>query len=109
MASHNDKSTLNVSKTRFAVKANLAQRDELRFMMLTLSEGFAGTEAWGAATAANDKFTDRLWVSAEALSYKKCERCWHRWSDVGFVANFPRLCGRCVESVELNDKARLYA
>ena len=30
----------------------------------------------------------------------KCERCWHDENDIGYHANHPTLCGRCVAVLE---------
>ena len=40
-----------------------------------------------------------LWIEAKASAAPKCERCWHRRVDVGQNAEYPGLCGRCVENV----------
>lgn len=40
---------------------------------------------------------------------KKCDRCWHRRSDVGANKQYEGLCGRCVDNVAGPGEVRLYA
>lgn len=43
-----------------------------------------------------------------ASSDEKCERCWHRQSDVGQIEKHPTLCGRCVENIDGDGESRLF-
>lgn len=85
-----------------------ALHDELRFVLITSSakvhlanthivEGAIKTEVPG------------LNVQVAAVSYTKCERCWHRREDVGADAAHPTLCGRCVVNVDGEGEVRRFA
>jgi isoleucyl-tRNA synthetase len=41
-----------------------------------------------------------LSIQVEKADGAKCERCWKYLAEVGENANFPTLCGSCVEVVE---------
>jgi len=43
------------------------------------------------------------------LSYKKCERCWHRLPEVGHNKDYPTICNRCIENVSGKGEQRKYA
>jgi len=82
--------------------------DELRFFLIT-----SGAEVQFAnSSLPNDVIaTDvaGLSVKVNALSYAKCERCWHRREDVGVNKEHPTLCGRCVENITGVGEVRRYA
>ena len=40
-------------------------------------------------------------VSVTTADGQKCERCWHWETDVGQIAEYSTICGRCVEAVKL--------
>jgi isoleucyl-tRNA synthetase len=83
--------------------ADIAERyrqvaDELRFFFivsgLRLDVGEASADA-----VLTELEGANVWVSAEASAAPKCARCWHHRDDVGKHADYPELCGRCVENV----------
>ena len=44
-----------------------------------------------------------------AAPHDKCERCWHHRPDVGRHAQYPDLCGRCIDNIEGGGETRLFA
>ena len=50
-----------------------------------------------------------LWLNVSPLEYPKCERCWHRRSDVGTHTEHPGLCDRCIDNVYGAGEVRKYA
>lgn len=50
-----------------------------------------------------------LSVKVNPLTYQKCERCWHRRSEVGSDTTHPTLCERCIENVVGKGEVRKYA
>jgi len=48
-------------------------------------------------------------ITVSATTQPKCERCWHYRSDVGAVAAYPELCGRCVANLHGAGEPRVYA
>jgi isoleucyl-tRNA synthetase len=84
-----------------------ALKNELRFVLIT-----SGAEVHLANSHLQDVVaTDvpGLWLKAEAVTYQKCARCWHRRADVGAHAEHIALCGRCVENVDGQGEVRSYA
>ncbi len=74
-----------------------ALENELRFALITSSARvFAASEAPTDAVATA---VDGLKVKVVATAAVKCERCWHRTETVGTNADFPGICGRCVENI----------
>lgn len=76
--------------------------NELRFMLIT-----------SAARVAPMSHDSRIhpqsrWVNVEveAVSHKKCARCWHRCEDVGEHHEHPELCLRCVGNISGADELR---
>ena len=81
-----------------------ALHNELRFVLITSSASVHAFNSEGIATDVKG-----LNVKIEPLSAAKCERCWHRRSDVGQAPGFPTLCVRCVENVDGEGEVRHYA
>lgn len=50
----------------------------------------------------------QMQIVVEASKAPKCERCWHHVEDVGAHADYPDLCGRCVENVAGAGEVRRY-
>jgi isoleucyl-tRNA synthetase len=100
-------SSLEAEVTLFANEelAQVLQKlgDELRFVLITSKvevlrkEGGKSTEIEG------------LGIDVVASSDDKCDRCWHRRTDVGIKSEHPLLCGRCVENVDGDGEVRHYA
>ena len=81
--------------------------DELRFVLITSSAFLAPL-----ADAPEQAFrgdVPGLAVQVEVSANEKCERCWHRRSDVGETAAHPTLCSRCVVNVVGAGETRQYA
>ncbi len=84
--------------------------DELRFVFIT-----------SAVTIQFSPYDPRpnqkhyLWdgcsgyVNIQPSTHEKCERCWHRRADVGEHTTHPTLCLRCIENVDGQGEARIYA
>ncbi len=84
-----------------------ALQNELRFVLITSN---------AEIHLANSHLTDviktevpGLSLKVSAVSYQKCERCWHRRADVGSHATHPTLCGRCIENVDGKGEIRKFA
>ena len=48
------------------------------------------------------------WILARPSEHAKCIRCWHYRPEVGWFADDPDLCGRCVENVKGKGETRRY-
>jgi isoleucyl-tRNA synthetase len=81
--------------------------DELRFVLITSVASLAAFDSAPADSAETEIAGLRLQVSVS--SSDKCERCWHRRSDVGQIAEHPTLCARCVENIEGDGEQRHFA
>jgi isoleucyl-tRNA synthetase len=79
---------------------------ELRFVLIT-SEATVRPLADAGETPASG--LDGLSVQVIPAQHSKCERCWHHRADVGKNAQYPDLCGRCVDNLEGPGEARVYA
>ena len=105
------KGSLDAAVTLYAspeLQAQLLQLgDELRFVLISSEAEVADLEA--APAEAFDTELEGLRVVVAASSEEKCERCWHRRTDVGSVASHPTLCQRCVDNVEGDGEQRHYA
>ena len=84
--------------------------DELRFVLITSDARLA------RETAASDDAihytlsnNDEVWVAVMPSPHAKCVRCWHHRADVGANAEYPELCGRCVENVAGEGEQRRFA
>jgi len=84
-----------------------ALQDELRFVLIT---SFARVipEHSGPVDAIMTDVAGLL-LKIEATKQPKCERCWHRRSDVSANSAYPGLCGRCVENVAGAGEVREFA
>jgi isoleucyl-tRNA synthetase len=81
--------------------------DELRFVLITSAAGIAALEE--AEDDAADTEVEGLRLKVRVSEAEKCERCWHRRSDVGEHAAHPTLCGRCVVNVDGEGELRRFA
>ncbi|WP_340120997.1 isoleucine--tRNA ligase [Methylobacter svalbardensis] len=52
---------------------------------------------------------DGIQLNVVVSEHEKCVRCWHQQADVGIAAEYPELCGRCVENVAGDGEIRHYA
>jgi isoleucyl-tRNA synthetase len=84
-----------------------ALEDELRFVLITSAATVVAEHSGPVDTIATD--VAGLSLSVVATTQPKCERCWHRRSDVSANAQYPGLCGRCVENVAGQGEERHYA
>ncbi|MEM7084062.1 MAG: isoleucine--tRNA ligase [Pseudomonadota bacterium] len=99
--------TLHCDETLHAALAPI--KDELRFILITSYAQLRDDRDTAGATEAAEELAGKLWVSAEAVEYKKCERCWHRRQEVGSIVAHPTLCARCVTNIDGSGEIRLYA
>ena len=81
--------------------------DELRFVLITSLAKVIPDHS--APTHAVMTDIVGLALKIEATAHAKCERCWHRCSDVNTHANYPGICGRCVENISGVGESREYA
>ncbi|MCB1638622.1 MAG: class I tRNA ligase family protein, partial [Thiothrix sp.] len=79
--------------------------DELKFVFITS----AVTLHEAAAPAAALPVMAGVQALVEPLDTAKCVRCWHHAADVDSHADYPGLCGRCVENVAGKGEVRQYA
>jgi isoleucyl-tRNA synthetase len=108
-------SSLNAEVTLYAdgmLANSLTQvREELRFWFI-ISEAKLVSAPERPSDAIEVKFApgpgETLWITAQASTHTKCERCWHQRVDVGFHAEHPTLCGRCVDNVSGIGEVRRY-
>ncbi len=81
--------------------------DELKFVLIT-----SRADVFAAADKPADAIettVDALWLSLAPSEHARCDRCWHQTPEVGSNDEHPELCGRCVDNVEGEGEARLYA
>jgi isoleucyl-tRNA synthetase len=84
-----------------------ALENELRFVLITSGADVHLLNAHSPDAIATE--VPGMSVKVEPLDVPKCERCWHRRSDVGKNPEFPTLCIRCVENVDGDGEIRKYA
>lgn len=82
--------------------------NELRFVLITSGADVQLLNSHVPSDAAVTEVPG-LSVKIDALSYQKCERCWHRREDVGADETHPTLCQRCVENVAGKGETRKFA
>lgn len=80
---------------------------ELRFVLITSSATVIAEHSGPVDVIVTDVAGLALKVSA--TSNAKCERCWHRCSDVNANADYPGLCGRCVINISGEGEKREFA
>lgn len=85
----------------------MALEDELRFVLITSSAKVLPEPSAPLDAVATD--VPGLMLKITPTSNPKCDRCWHRCADVGSNANYPGLCGRCVQNVAGSGEVRKYA
>lgn len=84
-----------------------ALQDELRFVLIT-----SAAQIFPDSNAPLDAVVTEvpgLSIMIKPTSNEKCERCWHRTPDVNKNADYPGICGRCVENVAGKGEVRDYA
>jgi len=84
-----------------------ALEDELRFVLITSFAKVVAEHSGPVDTVMTD--VPGLALKVEGTKQPKCERCWHRRSDVDANPEYPGLCGRCVENVAGPGEVRNYA
>lgn len=84
-----------------------ALENELRFVLITSSAKVIPEHAGPLDAVVTD--VPGLSLKIEASKQPKCERCWHRLSDVGANPDFPGICNRCVENISGKGEVRKYA
>ncbi len=82
-------------------------QDELRFVLITSQARVLPLE--DAASSAATTGVDGLRVSVHASEHAKCQRCWHRRSDVNSIPEYPNICVRCVENISTAGEKREFA
>lgn len=90
------------------VKAMLDKlSDELRFVLITSAATVTAEHAGPLDMVVTE--VPGLALKVVATANAKCERCWHRRADVNANAEYPGLCGRCVENVAGSGEVRRFA
>lgn len=84
-----------------------ALENELRFVLITSAANVIAEHSGPVDTVTTD--VPGLSLKIEATTHAKCERCWHRRSDVNKNPDYPGLCGRCVENVAGPGEVRNFA
>jgi isoleucyl-tRNA synthetase len=84
-----------------------ALENELRFVLITSFAKVVAEHAGPVDTVTTD--VAGLALKIEATTQPKCERCWHRRSDVDVNPEYPGLCARCVENVAGPGEERNFA
>lgn len=80
---------------------------ELRFVLITSQADVVLADKNVAGLVQTD--VAGLSITVKPTTSPKCERCWHRSTDVGANAEHPTLCGRCVVNVVGAGEVRQYA
>ena len=90
-----------------AYDAMTSLKDELRFLFITSA---------AIVLPLSDKPTDAIMIESlgiaiavNAISFEKCERCWHRCEEVGTLENHLTLCHRCEGNISGRDELRQFA
>ena len=81
--------------------------DELRFVLITSGATVLPIAECPKDAVHNEELGVAIHVHASA--YPKCDRCWHRCSDVGSNHDHPALCERCVGNITGHDEVRHFA
>jgi len=87
--------TLLAAGDDYALLSSLG--DDLKFVLIT------------SAARVEKAAEGETRVEASASAHEKCERCWHYRADVGAVAEYPGLCGRCVSNLHGEGERREHA
>ncbi|NIG62811.1 MAG: isoleucine--tRNA ligase [Serratia symbiotica] len=105
-------SPLEAAVTLYA-NSELAERlnslqDELRFVLLTSAAHVAPLDD-APVDAQATELLKGLKIAVSTAEGEKCPRCWHYTTDIGLVAEYTDICGRCVTNVAGDGEKRNYA
>jgi len=81
--------------------------DELRFVLITSAAKVIPEHSGPVDVVITE--VPGLALKIQAIPFPKCDRCWHRRDDVTANANYPGICGRCVENIAGPGERRHYA
>lgn len=101
--------TLYCDETTYDALAQLG--DELRFVLIT-SEATVLPLSEIETVAESEVIAPTklgLKIRVKASVYEKCQRCWHRRSDVGSHSQYEDICVRCIENITTEGEQRQYA
>ena len=82
--------------------------DELRFILITSGASVSTLSDKPANAEKSEYESGELWISAQASTQTKCERCWHYRHDVGVDPAHETLCSRCVQNVDGDGEPRQF-
>jgi isoleucyl-tRNA synthetase len=100
--------TLYASEAAYKVLTGLG--DELRFVFITSeAQVLPAAQRPSDAVPASAGDSNAVWIKANAVTYTKCVRCWHKRPDVGTDSAHPQLCARCATNVAGSGETRRYA
>lgn len=97
--------TLYCDSTLMEILDKLGQ--ELRFVLITSVAKVLPLSKAPSHAAPTD--IPGLLLEIKATADAKCERCWHRVSDVNANNNYPNLCSRCITNISGAGEERCYA
>lgn len=81
--------------------------NELRFILITSSANVIAESSAPLDAALTE--VPGLSLKVTATTNIKCERCWHRVSDVNANSEYPGICGRCIENISGSGEVREFA
>lgn len=96
--------TLYCKPELYAVLAQL--QNELRFVLITSD---AKIKLMPQAQDALATDVDGLYIALQKSEHAKCQRCWHRTSDVNLDPKHPNICMRCVTNLSTEGESRAFA
>jgi len=78
--------------------------DELRFVLQVSAVEIIDHKASREVHSDAEGMVIKVAVSQN----EKCDRCWHRCSDIGVNSDHPAICGRCVSNIEGSGEQRVF-
>ena len=78
-------------------------REEIKKILLKYEDELAAFFIVSEVVISDEKVGspgELVWVKAERIPYRKCERCWIHAASVGENEAYPTLCAKCVEIVK---------
>jgi len=104
--------SLDAAVTLYAEPLLAAQlkslEDELRFILITSA---AEVKEYVIVNnlAKQSELISGLKIAFNKAEGEKCPRCWHYTRDIGLIAEYATLCGRCVINIAGNGEERRFA
>lgn len=83
--------------------------NELRFVFITSEAKMARLAECPATALRYTLDSEEIAIEITPLNAEKCERCWHRTSDIGHNLTHPTLCNRCITNISSDGELRVFA